>query len=472
MIGRDNQIQQLKEALSSEKSSFIAVTGRRRVGKTYLIEEIYKKHLCLTITGIQGGDLKMQMVNFSQKIAEVSSMPIVPNPKNWQEVFTLLKTYLQSLSTKKKHVIFLDELPWINTVKSGFIQLLAHFWNDYLSKEKHFILVVCGSSTSWISQKIVNDKGGFHNRLTHHIQLFPFTLAETKQFLLSKNIKLTNSSIVDIYMVMGGIPFYLENINKGESATVCIERMCFSDGGILKNEYDNLYKAIFEFPANHETIVSVLATTKTGMTREEIIKKSKVSEGGPYQRAMEELLISGFVVEETPFGKKKRGSIYRLIDEYSVFYHKFIKNNRKYQTGIWQILSNAQTYKIWSGYAFESLCMKHVNEIKKALGIQNVYSETSSYRHEGSSSEDGFQIDLIIDRKDVAINLCECKYYEANFEITKKYASQLSWRKAAFRAATNTKKNIFTTIISNHELKENEYSLDVVDVKITISDLM
>lgn len=472
MIGRDNQIKQLNEALSSSKSSFIAVTGRRRVGKTYLIEEIYKKHLCLTVTGIQGGDLKTQIVNFTQKIIETSSLSIDTTPKNWQEIFVLLKSYLQSLSSKKKQVIFLDELPWINTVKSGFIQLLAHFWNDYLSKEQHFILVVCGSSTSWISQKIVNDKGGFHNRLTHHIQLFPFTLSETKQFLLSKNIKLTDSSIVDIYMAMGGIPFYLENINKGESATVCIERMCFSDGGILKNEYDNLYKAIFEFPANHEAIVSVLASTKTGMTREEIIKKSKVSEGGPYQRAMEELLISGFVVEETPFGKKKRGSIYRLIDEYSVFYHRFIKNNRKYQAGIWQILSNAQTYKIWSGYAFESLCMKHVNEIKKALGIQNVYTETSSYRHEGNATEDGFQIDLIIDRKDMTINLCECKYYEATFEITKKYASQLTWRKSAFRSATNTKKNIFTTIISNHAIKQNEYSLEAIDVSIDLSDIM
>ncbi|MEY4539938.1 MAG: hypothetical protein RLZZ306_1695, partial [Bacteroidota bacterium] len=239
MIGRENQISQLNEALNLSKSSFIAVTGRRRVGKTYLIDSIYEKNICLSVTGIQGGDSKSQMNNFTQKISEYAGFPIINNLENWQAVFVLLKNYLKTLSSKKKQVIFLDELPWMNTNKSGFIQLLAHLWNDYLSKESHFILIVCGSSTSWISQKIVNDKGGFHNRLTHHIKLYPFTLAETKAFLLSKNIKITDTSIAEIYMVMGGIPFYLENIKKGESPTICIERMCFLEDGILKNEYEN-----------------------------------------------------------------------------------------------------------------------------------------------------------------------------------------------------------------------------------------
>lgn len=472
MVGRGLQIDQLNEALNSSKSSFIAITGRRRVGKTYLIDEVYKKNICLRVTGIQDGDLKAQLVNFTEKISAYSNKPIFTIPQNWQETFLHLKSYLKTLSKNKKQIIFLDELPWMNTAKSGFIQLLAHLWNDFLSKESHFILVICGSSTSWITQKIVNDKGGFHNRLTHHIKLSPFTLSETKQFLYSKNIKLTDSSIAEIYMIMGGIPFYLENIKQGESPTVTIERMCFLESGILRNEYDNLYKSLFESPANHESIVEILANSKQGLTREEIVNKTKINSVGSYQRTIEELLISGFVVEESPFGKKKRGSIYRLVDEFSVFYHKFIKDNRKAHIGIWQMLSNAQTYKIWSGYAFESLCMKHVNEIKKAMGVQNVYTETSSYRHVGDKTEDGFQIDLIIDRKDMTINLCECKFYESSFEITKKYASQLKWRKSVFRNATNTKKNIFTTLISNHSIKENEHSLESVDVRITVSNLM
>jgi uncharacterized protein len=206
MVGRETQTEQLQEALNGSKSAFIALTGRRRVGKTYLVDEVFKKNICFRVTGIQDGDTKTQILNFTQKLAEHSGMAIVSVPKNWQEVFLLVKTYLKSLSNKKKHVVFLDELPWINTPKSGFIQLLAHLWNDYSSKESHFVLVVCGSSTSWITNKIVNDKGGFHNRLTHHITLQAFTLRETKQFLYSKNVKLTDSSIAELYMILGGLP--------------------------------------------------------------------------------------------------------------------------------------------------------------------------------------------------------------------------------------------------------------------------
>jgi uncharacterized protein len=472
MVGRETQTEQLHEALNSSKSAFIALTGRRRVGKTYLVDEVFKKNICLRVTGIQDGDTKTQILNFTQKLAEHSGMAIVSVPKNWQEVFLLVKTYLKSLSNKKKHVIFLDELPWINTPKSGFIQMLAHLWNDYLSKESHFVLVVCGSSTSWITNKIVNDKGGFHNRLTHHITLQPFTLRETKQFLYSKNVKLTDSSIAELYMILGGLPYYLEQILPGESPTVAVEKLCFFESGILKNEYENLYKAIFENSANHEAIVETLATAKSGLSREEILAKSKLQAGGPYQRAINELIVSGFVKEETPFGRKKRGSIYKLIDEYSVFYHKFIKPNKKPQAGVWQLLANTQAYKIWTGYAFETLCAKHINEIKNVLGIQNVYTETSSFAYPGKEKDEGFQIDMLIDRKDKTINICECKYYEAEFEVTKAYAAQLRTRKMAFKTTTQTKKNVFTTLITNQPIKPNEYSLEAVDVCISVGELM
>lgn len=472
MVGREYQIALMNETLNISKSCFVAVTGRRRVGKTYLIQHVYKQNMCLSITGIQNADTQIQISNFIQKISEYSKKRITPKPKNWQEVFVLLKNYLKSLPKNKKQVIFLDELPWINTAKSGFIQLLAHLWNDYLSKEKHFVLVICGSATSWISEKIINDKGGFHNRITHSIQLKPYTLAETKAFLKNKKIILSDSAIVDLYLAMGGIPYYLENIKRGESPAQAIERMCFSENGLLKNEYDNLYKALFDYRENHEAIVACLALAKGGLSREEIIKKSKVATGGPYTRAINDLIVSGFIVEEIPFGKLKRGSIYRLVDEFSVFYHKFIKPNKKANKGIWQLLAASQHYKIWTGYAFETLCIKHVSEIKKALGVFNVYTETSSYRHISKNAKNGFQIDLLIDRKDQVINLCECKFYYAPFEITKNYATQLKIRKSLFKQTTQTKKNIFTTLITNYPLKQNQHSIDSVDVSITISDLM
>lgn len=472
VVGRESQTLLLESLLRDKKSHFVAITGRRRVGKTYLIDEVYKDQMSYRVTGIQDANTESQITNFVQKVMEYSQIPLIGTLSNWQEVFIYFKAYLKRLSKRKKHVIFIDELPWMATARSGFIQGLAHLWNDYLSKEKHFILVVCGSATSWISKKIVNDKGGFHNRLSQVIKLEPFTLKETKLFLKSKKVNLTDHAIAEIYMIMGGIPFYLEQIRKGESPTIAIERLCFADNGLLKYEYDNLYKALFDYPENHEAIVKALATTQHGLTREEIIKKSKVEAGGPYTRAMDDLLVSGFIIEETPYGRKKRGALYRLIDEYSVFYHKFIHPNRKKSKGIWQQLSAKQAYKIWTGYAFETLCLRHIDEIKKALGIANVYTENYSYRYQGSKEEKGFQIDLIIDRNDKAINLCECKFYSTDYKIDKKYAQDLKQRKANFIEKTKTKKIVFTTMISNHSVIENEYALDVVDSQINVSNLM
>lgn len=469
---RADVIHRLKEHIKSKNSEFIAVTGRRRVGKTYIIDTVYESHLCFRLTGIQNGSLSEQLVNFTQKLISHSKSTLIAIPKNWQEAFILLKNYLQTQNKKKKHVIFIDELPWVNTAKSGFLQLLAHLWNDFLSKESNFILVVCGSSTSWITKKIIRDKGGLHNRLTDVIRLKPFTIQETKAFLHHKGIHMTNQQVIETYMVMGGIPYYLNDIRRGESIAVAVERMCFMDDGILKSEYENLYKALYDNPQDHEMIITTLALSKSGLTRQEIINKSKIQAGGPYQRAMEDLLLSGFVTEEVTYGNKKKGSIYRLNDEYSIFYHRFIKPNKKYIPGIWQQISASQTYKIWTGYAFENLINKHINNIKSAIGIASVFTEISVLNVVGTKEKDGFQIDLIIDRKDATINICEIKYYNAPFEIDKKYAETLRNRKQEFIKHTGTRKQVFTTVITNLGLVENPWSLEVVDKSVSFNDLL
>ena len=471
MVGRVEERKSLDKILKKNSSSFLAVTGRRRIGKTYLIDSYFKKNMCFRMTGIQNASNEEQLTNFATKLAEHTQVPILYSPKNWQEAFFQLKTYLQSLDKRSKKVIFIDELPWIATSKSGFLQLLAHLWNDYLSKEKHFVLVVCGSATSWLTKNIINDTGGLHNRLTDLINLKPFTLFETKDFLASLSIKLSNQEIAKIYMAFGGVPYYLEQIRKGESSSVAIERICFSNGGVLKNEYDNLYKALFKNAGNHESIVKVLAKKPLGLTRKEILAQSKIAAGGMYNRTMDDLLLSGFVAEFIPFGRKKRGVMYRLNDEFSIFYHRFIKPNRKYTLGMWNQISTSQTYKIWTGHAFEDLCLKHIDQIKRTIGIAAIYTETSSLRVNGTSDKKGFQIDLIIDRKDAVINLCEMKFYDGSFQVDKKYALELQNRRQRFIKHTKTKKQVFNTLITNYELVDNEYANDVVDVSVVLDDL-
>lgn len=472
MVGRERQTKQMLELLNKKRSSFIAVTGRRRIGKTFLIDEVYKEHFCLRITGIQDVTTDIQIRNFTEKIIAYSNEPIVTLPQNWQEVFMLLKRYLQKLSKRKKHVIFIDELPWIATKRSGFIQLLAHLWNDYLSKEKHFILVVCGSATSWIAKKIVNDKGGFHNRLSEQIQLKPFTLSETKTFLKSRGIKLTDQAIAELYMVFGGIPYYLEQVQKGQSVQQIISNLCFSENGVLKYEYQNLYRALFEHPENHEAIVAALAKTSKGLTRSELIAASKVKAGGPYTRAMEDLLLSSFVEEITPFGKKKRGAVYRLTDEYSIFYHRFIHPNLKKEPQIWKTIYASQSYKIWTGFAFENLCKRHIMQLKKAMGISGIYSEQSGFQEKGKQDKKGYQIDLLINRNDNVINLCECKFYNDIFSMSKSYADLVRTKRNTFINSTQTKKTVFNTLITLYGAEKNEYYLDVIDNQFTVTDLI
>jgi len=472
MIGRHDHIKEMRLLLSSSQAEFLVVTGRRRVGKTYLIDNVYKDNIVFQMTGIQNGSLTTQLNNFSQKLAEHSGTPYVSPASNWQEAFIQLKQYTQTLKTSESHVIFMDELPWIYTIRSGFLQFLAHFWNDYLSKQKNFTLVICGSATSWLINKITNDKQGLHNRVTHRIHLKPFCLSEVQEYLEARKINLTQQSIAQIYMIMGGVPYYLEDIKKGESVTAMIERMCFNDQGLLKHEYDNLYHALFDNPLNHEAIVKVLSNSKDGLTRNQIIKRTKLKAGGPYTRTMEELIQSGFVIEEQPFNRKKRGSVYKINDEYTVFYHKFISKNKKYVKGMWQQLSTSQSYKIWCGYAFEMLCKKHIGGIKKSLGITSVYTETSSLRIASNDNDDGgFQIDLIIDRKDDTINLCEIKYYSDSFKVDKSYAAQLRSKQHRFREYTKTKKTLFNTLITNHGVVNNAYAKEVVDNTVELEAL-
>ena len=295
MIGRQKEREKVEQLLSSERSEFLAVTGRRRVGKTYLIDALLGKNFCFSMTAIQNGTTKSQLTNFNIKLSEYDGTSTHKVAENWQMAFQQLKIYLKTLDKSQKRVIFIDELPWAAVPKSGFIQMLAHFWNDYLSKESHFILVICGSATSWITQKIINDTGGLHNRVTENIHLYPFTLSETALFLKSKGLQFSTNDIAKIYMSLGGIPFYLDNIKKGESFSAAIERLCFSTTGILYNEYNNLYQALFNNAEVHQNIVAALAMRQYGATHADILQQLGLKQPtGSYQRAIEELVISDF----------------------------------------------------------------------------------------------------------------------------------------------------------------------------------
>ncbi len=470
-VGRKEEQQILKEALGSYESEMIAVIGRRRVGKTFLIKETYKEQLIFEVTGLQKAPLEEQLENFVFKLGEWSKSQFpIATPTSWLKAFMLLIKYLDNYDYIDKKVVFLDELSWLATHKSGFLRALGFFWNSW-AVNKNIIVVICGSAASWMIQKVVNNKGGLHNRITKRIQLKAFTLAETKTFLQNRNIYFNHYQIVQLYMTMGGIPHYLKEIRASRSAVQNIDAICFANLGLLKTEFDNLYVSLFDNADNHILIIRALAASNQGLTRKKIVQSTTLSDGGTMTKLLEELIQSGFISTYHPFGKKKKEKLYRLTDEYSLFYLQFIENKNHDGKGTWNHLSQSQQYKIWSGYAYENICFKHIHQIKKALSIAGVYSISSSFYKKGTKTEKGTQIDLMIDRNDQVINLFEIKFYAKEFSLTKEYAQKLKQKMTIFEATTKTRKQLFLILLTTFGLKHNEHSLGLVNEVLQLEDL-
>ena len=403
IAGRQEEIALLQSLLEKGKSSFVAVYGRRRIGKTYLIRQVYKENIVFEYSGIQQGEMSQQLEGFWIALNEANPKgQLVPPPTTWLQAFLQLKNYLNTLTGDKKKVVFIDEIPWIETPRSGFLAAVDNFWNMYCTKRKDIILVICGSAASWIIDKVINDTGGLHNRLTNRIQLMPFTLKETKDFFALNNVKMPLRDIAQIYMAVGGIPFYLTDIQNGYSVPQVLDQLFFGKQAVLKNEFQNLYASLFKNNTAHETVVEALASKNKGLTRNEIIEVSGLKSGGTLSTVLEELIQCGFVQQIRPISKIKEDYLYRLIDEYSLFYFKFLKNGDANNS--WQLLVNEPSYKTWSGYAFENLCFKHIPQIKTAFGISGVITNEYSWSLKGNAERTGAQIDMVIDRADNVIN--------------------------------------------------------------------
>lgn len=471
LIGREKEQEVLQKALQSQEAEMVSVIGRRRIGKTFLIKSVYKDEIVFELTGTKNAPLVEQLQNFTYSLQlATDDALIVKPPENWMEAFFILINYLKKQPADRKYVVFFDEIPWLATHKSDFLRGLSFFWNSW-AVNQNIIVVLCGSVASWMIQKIVNDTGGLHNRITRRLFLKPFTLAETELYLKHRNITLNRYHILQLYMAMGGIPHYLKEIEAGKSATQNIEDICFSETGLLRDEFSNLYAALFDESNNHISVIRALAQTRQGIDRNTLIKVANVSNGGTLTKVLEELTQSGFIEDYPPFGKKIKDKLYRLTDEYSLFYLEFIENTDTRGKGLWLQLSQTQAYKIWCGYAFESICLKHIPQIKKAMSIGGVYSEASSFSKKGTKTEKGTQIDLVLDRNDQIINLFEIKFYNQIFTITKEYAQKLANKKQIFEAMTQTRKHLFLTLITTFGIIPNEHSLGLVDQVLTIDDL-
>ncbi|MDX1908272.1 MAG: ATP-binding protein [Bacteroidia bacterium] len=474
LIGRKPEIQALNDAMASPQAELIAVYGRRRVGKTYLIRTVYGPHTVFEISGIKNATLAGQLENFSETLS-LRLNPELPMaiPRSWLQAFRMLIHFLESQAvTGQKQVVFFDEFPWFDTPRSGFLSAFDHFWNSWASRNPNMVVVICGSAASWMIQNVVRNKGGLHNRLTQRIRLMPFNLYETEQFLHARHIHLDRYSILQLYMAIGGIPQYLNGIRPGDSVAQAIDRLYFTPDGWLSDEHRNLYAALFENADKHLAVVRALAEKPSGLTRTEILEACGILSGGSATKVIEELAESGFILGYTPFNKTTKDTLFKLGDEYSHFYYKFVEGSKALGPGAWLSRSSGASWVSWSGFAFENLCLKHVPQIKKALGISGLYTEQSPWRFVAKEpGEEGAQIDLLLDRKDNCINLIEIKFSGDVFTIDKKYAATLRTKRRVFIEKTGTRKSVFFTLLTAFGAKSNEHYLGVIQNQITMDAL-
>lgn len=483
IIGRDTEKRLLTDILNSKEAEFIAVWGRRRIGKTFLIESFFREKTCVFFhtTGIQSGTLSSQIKEFTKEIGTIFYEGAkIAVPDTWMDAFEALNSAILHQKSKKPLVFFLDEFPWMSTPRSCLLEALEFYWNRYWKNDNRIKLFVCGSSASWIIKKIVYNKGGLHNRLTRKINLKSFDLNSSKQFLQSRGFKINNKQLLDIYCVTGGVPYYLKQMSKDLSVAQNISKQCFQKSGLLYDEFTKVFSSLFKDADVYEEIIRVISKNQYGISREEIEKNiAKTKKGGTLTSRLHDLEMAGFIKKFLPIHHSKKGIFYRIFDEYCLFYLKWIEPEKENialdidDNNFWSEVIKTPAYFAWRGYAFESVCYKHVANIKKALSIHDAMKiGTWRYIPKSHDIENGAQIDLLFDRKDDAITICEIKYTDDAFILTKEYSNSVMKKIETYRRVTRVKKQIFVALVSANGMKENKYSKEVISYSINLDDLV
>ena len=476
IIGRKKEIEELNRLYHSDKAQFVAVYGRRRVGKTYLVNQVFKDKMTFHHTGLSPFDdgakmtMHAQLQSFHYSLLRSGMDEQTPCPKSWLEAFYLLEKLLVKLDTGRRQVVFIDELSWMDTPRSGFLTALENFWNGWASARDNMFLIVCGSSTTWMLGNLVNNYGGLYGRLTREIKLSPFTLKECDDYLKSNGIVLSQYDVTQAYMAFGGIPYYLGYFTPGCSLAQNIDNMLFAKEATLAKEYDRLFRSLFVHWEEHQKVVSLLATRHYGFTRDEISVRCGISKGGGLSSILKALADSDFIAKYTPVIDGRKEDYYRLCDPFCQFYLSFVGDHKPTDPQFWQNSQNLPPIVAWRGFAFEQVCFNHIAQIKAALGVSGVVSKESTLLVRGTKDTQGGQIDLLIDRADNVLNLCEMKFYKKAYALTQEDRFEFEDRIDLLARITKSRKNIHFTLVTTIGLAFNEHS-GVVQKVVTLEDL-
>lgn len=462
LIGRKEECKELKRLHESGSPEFVAIYGRRRVGKTFLVKEFFNNKFTFYTSGLARCGMKDQLRNFQDSLIQYGLSPDTKCPADWFEAFDLLKGVIE-VSKSKRKVVFIDELPWLDTQKSKFVTALDRFWNSWASEHSEIMLVVCGSAASWMVKNIIRNRGGLHNRITSKISLMPFSLSETKDFLRSKGISWNIKAIAEAYMILGGVPYYLTLLDKNRSLYQNIDGLFFRENAKLDDEFDNLYNSLFKKSSEYIRIVELLAKKKSGYSRTEIKEGLKYKDGGSLTRKLEELEHCGFIRKYSSLGSARH--IYQLSDFFTLFYFQFVKPKSNLDNFSWSGIIGTHTYSTWTGLAFERLCFSQMSRIRAALGIGSVICRTYPYY------DSKMQLDMVIDRQDKSVSLCEMKWSEGKYSLTSSDKAKLAERKETLRKIYKNK-SIFAVFITTSGITENDYTRENINDILTLDSII
>lgn len=467
MIGRTVEQKELLRALESQQSEFVALYGRRRVGKTFLVNEFFNSQFAFCATGIEGGTKREQLELFREELKR-QGLEKCPRLTTWIAAFSRLADLLEA-SNEKKKVVFLDELPWFDTPCAGFLRAFEAFWNGWASLRKDILLIVCGSATTWMLKKMLRARGGLHNRVTVQLPIAPFTLKECEAYAAFKNLAFDRAAIAECYMAMGGVAYYWSLFREGESVAQGFDRLFFGESAVMRDEFKRLFSSLFKMERRHVEIVRVLGEKKNGMTREEVLSALGETSNGDVSECLSELVDCGFLRRYNQPSKVKRGSVYQLIDNYTLFYFQFLDSWKGNDPQYWTHHLLSPKTNAWRGVSFERVCFWHIPQIKAALGISGIGSDVYSWRGGGSDGRVA-QIDMLIDRADNTVSICEMKYVQDEFEMTEEEATKIRRRGSLFVNTTRSRKSIQNVLISSYGMKRSKYS-GVIHREVTLDDL-
>jgi len=474
IVGREKEREELQRIYNRKQSQFVAVYGRRRVGKTYLIRETFKDRFAFYHTGISPVELEgknllaAQLSAFNASLVRYGS-EIEGQPRDWLDAFDRLIHLLQAKPKEERLVVFIDEIPWMDTLRSGFITAFEHFWNGWGAGQDNLMLIVCGSTTSWIQDNLINSYGGLYDRVNAEIQLSPFTLKETEQLLQMQEVRLSRYDILQLYMAVGGIPMYLSHVQPGLSLAQTIDLLFFAKKAKLKDEFSRLFYSIFKTPERYISIIRALAKRHSGYSREEISKMTGIALGKELSTALHVLEASDFIEYYKPFENDKRHLQYRLIDPFCKFYLSQVEGRHRPEN-YWRDNENQPGLTAWRGLSFEDICLTHIEQIKNAMGVMGVGSNNSAWTMQGIEEQKGMQIDLIIERNDRVVNLCEMKFVNTEYEVKADYEQTLRTRQNWIVEHIKRNQNVQLVLVTTYGLKYGKHS-GVFQKVVTIDQL-